>query len=49
MDDAAVLDAAEAKKANAELKDIAADVKKTMQTGFKEVMNDIKAVVAAAA
>lgn len=49
VDDAAVLGAAEAKKANAELKAIAADVKKTMQTGFKEVRNDIKAVVAAAA
>ena len=45
----AKLGAAEAKKANAELKAIAADVKKTMQTGFKEVRNDIKAVVAAAA
>jgi hypothetical protein len=44
VDDAAVLGAAEAKKANAELKAIAADVKKTMQTGFREVNNNIAAV-----
>ena len=44
VDDAAVLGAAEAKKVNAELKAIAVDVKKTMQTGFREVNNNIAAV-----
>ena len=44
VDDAAVLGAAEAKKANAELKAFAADMKKTMQTGFAEVRGDIAAV-----
>ena len=46
-DEAVAFGAAEAKKANAELKAIAADVKKTMQTGFKEVNANIKAGVAA--
>ena len=36
-EEVAAFGAAEVKKANAELKAIAADVKKTMQTGFKEV------------
>jgi hypothetical protein len=40
-------DAAEIKKANAELKAFAADVKKTIKTGFKEVNDNIKAGVAA--
>ena len=44
VDESAALGAAEAKKANAELKAIAADVKKTMQTGFAEVRGDIAAV-----
>ena len=43
----AAFSAAEIKKANAELKAIAADVKKTMQTGFKEVNDNIKSGVAA--
>ena len=38
------LNASERRRANAELKAIAADVKKTMQTGFKEVNANIAAV-----
>lgn len=41
------LNASERRRANAELKAIAVDVKKTMQTGFKEVNANIKAGVAA--
>ena len=41
------LNASERRRANAELKAIAADVKKTMQTGFKEVNANISAGVAA--
>ena len=43
-DDGAAFGAAEAKKANAELKAIAADVKKTIKTGFTDVQRDIAAV-----
>ncbi len=43
----AAFGASELRKANAELKAIAVDVKKTMQTGFKEVNANIKAGVAA--
>ena len=46
-EEVAVFGAAEVKKANAELKAIAADVKKTMQTGFAEVRSDIATGVAA--
>ena len=45
-EEVAAFGAAEVKKANAELKAIAADVKKTMQTGFKEVNDNIKSDVA---
>ena len=43
----AAFGASELRKANAELKAIAVDVKKTLQTGFKEVNANIKAGVAA--
>ena len=43
----AAFGAADVKKANAELKAIAADVKSTMQTGFAEVKDEIKSGVAA--
>lgn len=43
-DGGAAFGAAEIKKANAELRAIAADVKKTMQTGFKEVNDSIASV-----
>lgn len=43
-EDVASFGAAEVRKANAEIKAIAADVKETMQTGFAEVRGDIAAV-----
>ena len=43
-DDGATFGAAEIRKANAELKAIAADVKKTITTGIAEVRHDIAAV-----
>ena len=43
-DGCAAFGAAEVKKANAELKAIAADVKKTIMTGFDDVKRDIAAV-----
>ena len=43
-DDGAAFCAAEMKKANAELKAIAADVKKTIKTGFGEVKRGIAEV-----
>ena len=43
-DGGAAFGAADVKKANAELKAIAADVKKTIRTGFSEVKRDIAAV-----
>ena len=43
-DDGAAFGAAEIKKANAALKAIAADVKKTIKTGFAEVKRDIATV-----
>ena len=46
-DGAAAFGAADVKKANAELKAIAADVKKTITTGIKEVNDNIKAGTAA--
>lgn len=44
VDETGAFGAVEAKKANAELKAIAADVKSTMQIGFAEVRSDIAAV-----
>ena len=44
LEERAALGARERRHANAELKAIAADVKKTMQTGFAEVRHDIAAV-----
>ena len=46
LEERAALGAAEKRRANAELKAIAADVKKTMQTGLKEVNDNIKTGVA---
>jgi hypothetical protein len=44
LEERAALGAREKRRANAELKAIAADVKKTMQSGFAEVRGDIAAV-----
>ena len=47
LEEAPALDAAERRRANAEIKAIAADVKKTIRTGIKEVNANIKAGTAA--
>ena len=47
LEERAALGARERRHANAELKAFAADVKKTMQTGFREVNDNIRAGVAA--